>query len=190
MCTEALERGREQLRNDVVSSGAEKDYYPPLSSAFVHFNKQIAAHMAFQCLAHNRPYRMAERYIEQAPENVIWKNLSLNPYEARIRMGVSYTLTAGLIVLWTFPVAFIGALSSVSTLTEISWLSWLGFLDREGFGYTLLRGVVSGILPPLLLALLMELLPAILRRESCPNKAARDDAHGVSRDLHIPGYPE
>ena len=165
LCTEALERGREQLRNDVISSGADKDYYPPLSSAFVHFSKQIAAHMAFQCLAHNRPYRMAERYIEQAPENVIWRNLSLNPYEARIRMGVSYALTGGLIVLWTFPVAFIGALSSVSTLTAISWLSWLDFLERPGFGYALLRGVVSGILPPLLLALLMELLPAILRRE-------------------------
>lgn len=166
-CTEALERGREQLRNDVISSGAEQDYYPPLSSAFVHFNKQIAAHMAFQCLAHNRPYRMAERYIEQAPENVIWKNLSLNPYEGRIRMAVSYAVTAGLVVLWTFPVAFIGALSSISTITtEFTWLSWLDFLERPGFGYTLLRGVISGILPPILLALLMLLLPTILRRES------------------------
>lgn len=167
MCTEALERGREQLRNDVISAGADKDYYPPLSSAFVHFNKQIAAHMAFQCLAHNRPYRMAERYIEQAPENVIWKNLSLNPYEARIRMAVSYAITGGLIVVWTFPVAFIGALSSINKLVDTyPWLSWLDFLERDGFGYTLLRGVVSGILPPVLLALLMLLLPAILRRES------------------------
>lgn len=165
LCSEALERGRQQLRNDVISSGAEEDYYPPLSSAFIHFNKQIAAHMAYQCLTHNRPYRMAERYIEQAPENVIWKNLSLNPYEARVRMAVSYAATAGLIILWTFPVAFIGVLSSVSTLTAVSWLSWLDFLDRPGFGYTLLRGVVSGILPPVLLALLMELLPTILRRK-------------------------
>lgn len=167
LCTEALERGREQLRNDVISSGAEQDYYPPLSSAFVHFNKQIAAHMAFQCLAHNRPYRMAERYIEQAPENVIWKNLSINPYEARIRMAASYAMTAGLIILWTFPVAFIGALSSVTTLTNTyTWLSWLDFLENDGFGYTLLRGVVTGVLPPVLLALLMLLLPTILRRES------------------------
>lgn len=166
MCTEALERGREQLRNDVISSGADQDYYPPLSSAFVHFNKQIAAHMAFQCLAHNRPYRMAERYIEQAPENVIWKNLSLNPYEARIRLAISYAITAGLVALWTFPVAFIGALSSISTINGVEWLAWLDFLNRDGFGYTLLRGVVSGILPPVLLALLMLLLPAILRRES------------------------
>lgn len=167
LCTEALTKGREQLKEDVNSVGAEQDYYPPLSSAFVHFNKQMAAHMAMQCLAHNRPYRMAERYIEQAPQNVVWKNLSLNPYEARFRMAASYAITAGMIVVWTFPVAFISALSSINGLINAyPWLSWLNFLERDGFGYTLLRGVVSGVLPPVLLALLMMGLPVILRRES------------------------
>lgn len=62
--------------------------------------------------------------------------------------------------------AFIGALSSINTLTNTySWLSWLDFLEREGFGYTVLRGVITGVLPPVLLALLNLLLPAILRRE-------------------------
>lgn len=54
-CNEGLKKGREQLDKDVNSPGTEEDYYPPLSSAFVHFEKQIAAHMAMQCLAHNRP---------------------------------------------------------------------------------------------------------------------------------------
>jgi hypothetical protein len=167
LCTEALEKGRQQLQNDVNSEGAEQDYYPPLSSAFVHFHKQIAAHMAYQCLAHNRPYRMAERYIEQSPQNVIWRNLSLNPYEALIRQAASYAITGGLIVLWTFPVAFISALSSITGLiSSYPWLDWLDFLNRPGFGYTLLKGVVSGVLPPVLLAVLMMVLPVILRRKS------------------------
>jgi hypothetical protein len=51
-------------------------------------------------------YRMADRYIEQAPENVIWKNMSLNPYEATIRKAISYAITVGMIVLWTFPGQF------------------------------------------------------------------------------------
>lgn len=33
--------------------------YPPLNSAFVTFNKQIAAHLAVQVLAHHDPYRMS-----------------------------------------------------------------------------------------------------------------------------------
>jgi len=164
LCTQALESGREQLQSDVNSVGAEKDYYPPLSSAFVHFNHQIAAHMAFQCLPHNRPYRMADRYIEQAPQNVVWGNLSLNPYESKIRMAASYAITAGMILVWAIPVAFISALSSITGLiSTYPWLNWLDFLERPGFGYTLLKGVVSGVLPPVLLALIMMVLPVILR---------------------------
>jgi hypothetical protein len=46
---------------------------------------------------------MAERYIEQSPENVVWRNLSLNAYEASIRRAASIAITVGLIILWTFP---------------------------------------------------------------------------------------
>jgi len=183
LCTQALESGREQLQSDVNSVGAEKDYYPPLSSAFVHFNHQIAAHMAFQCLPHNRPYRMAERYIEQAPQNVVWRNLSLNPYESKIRMAASYAITAGMILVWAIPVAFISALSSITGLiSTYPWLDWLDFLERPGFGYTLLKGVVSGVLPPVLLALIMMVLPVILRRKS-PLHSCTDD-----RTVHATGH--
>jgi hypothetical protein len=183
LCTQALESGREQLQSDVNSVGAEKDYYPPLSSAFVHFNYQIAAHMAFQCLPHNRPYRMAERYIEQAPQNVIWRNLSLNPYESKIRMAASYAITAGMILVWAIPVSFISALSSITGLiSTYPWLDWLDFLERPGFGYTLLKGVVSGVLPPILLALIMMVLPVILRRKSTPYSCANVRIMPATRD--------
>lgn len=54
-CTAELARSREQLQKDIESPGTEHDKYPPLNSAFIHFNQQIAAHMAVQCLAHNQP---------------------------------------------------------------------------------------------------------------------------------------
>ena len=58
--------------------------------------------------------------------------------------------------------AFIGVLSNVSTLTEkVHWLRWI---QGDSFGKHLLQGVISGVLPPVLLALLMMLLPAILRQ--------------------------
>jgi hypothetical protein len=54
-CSEGLEKSREQLRLDVESPGTKEDNYPPLNSAFIHFNQQIAAHMAVQCLPHHQP---------------------------------------------------------------------------------------------------------------------------------------
>jgi hypothetical protein len=79
--------------------------YPPANGAFILFNKQIAAHIAAQCLTHDEPYRMSTslKYIEVAPDDVIWDNLVLNPYERRIRGSFSWAATIGLIILWAIP---------------------------------------------------------------------------------------
>lgn len=54
-CAAALQEAREQLQRDVESPGTEDDMYPPLNSAFILFNQQIAAHMATQILIHHKP---------------------------------------------------------------------------------------------------------------------------------------
>ena len=79
--------------------------YPPANGAFILFNKQIAAHMAAQTLTHHEPYRMSGslKYIEVAPEDVIWNNLVMNPYERRVRLVFSWAATVGLIILWAIP---------------------------------------------------------------------------------------
>ena len=46
---------------------------------------------------------MSDKYINVAPDDVIWGNLGLNPYEKKIRLAFSYAATAGLIILWAFP---------------------------------------------------------------------------------------
>jgi len=75
----------------------DKQTYPPLNSAFILFNNQMAAHMAAQILTHHEPYRMGKRYIDVSPEDVVWDNLSMNPYEAQVRTLVSYGATAALV---------------------------------------------------------------------------------------------
>ncbi|KAH8116005.1 DUF221-domain-containing protein [Phellopilus nigrolimitatus] len=132
--------------------------YPPLNSAFVLFHNQAAAHMAAQVLTHHAPYCMSEKHINVAPGDVIWGNLGLNPYEKKVRLLVSYAATAGLIILWAFPVAFVGAVSNVATLcTTYSWLAWICTLPP------IVIGIIQGILPPVLLSVLMMLLPIVLR---------------------------
>jgi hypothetical protein len=79
--------------------------YPPANGAFILFNKQIAAHMAAQTLTHHEPYRMSEslKYVEVAPEDVIWDNLVMNPYERRVRLALSWAANIGLVIVWAIP---------------------------------------------------------------------------------------
>ena len=86
----------------VVFSGLK---YPPVDGAFILFNKQIAAHMAAQTLTHHEPYCMpySLKYVEATPEDVIWKNLTLNPYRRRLQVVLSWTVGIVLTIVWMFP---------------------------------------------------------------------------------------
>ncbi|KAG1745311.1 hypothetical protein EDB19DRAFT_1927258 [Suillus lakei] len=169
--TGLLAKGRQTLADEGLSvpedangdgkvdkNDRAKQTYPPLSSAFVTFNQQIAAHLAVNALTHHEPYCMADRYLEVSPPDVIWGNLGLNPYEKRIRMVISYSATAALIIFWAIPVAFVGIISNIEGLcVRESWLAWLCKLPSP------VIGIIQGILPPVLLAVLMMLLPIVLR---------------------------
>ncbi|KAJ4468911.1 hypothetical protein J3R30DRAFT_3385050 [Lentinula aciculospora] len=150
-----------QLQQDeesVDASPGADDTYPISNSAFITFRKQISAHLAGQSLIHHEPYRMSQRYIEVAPSDVIWSNLSLNPFEINVRIAISWAITIALIVFWAIPVAFIGSISNIqSVCTKEAWLSWLCNLP------SVVIGIIQGILPPVLLAVLMMLLPIVLR---------------------------
>lgn len=58
--------------------------FKPQGAAFIKFNSQIGAHMFQQCVAHDLPLRMGGRYVEVDPGDVIWGNLDINPYQAKV----------------------------------------------------------------------------------------------------------
>jgi hypothetical protein len=92
------------LLQDRAHVGIDMDEnYPLLNPAFILFNHQIRAHITAQITAHNQPCRMAEKYTEVASEDVIWENLGIDPYEARIRRAISYAATVALIIVWAIP---------------------------------------------------------------------------------------
>lgn len=163
-CTAILSEERAKLAKDIDTPGFSNEHYPARSSAFIHFNQQIAAHMARQCLTYQQPFRMNYRFIEQSPENVIWRNMSLNAYEVNLRTAISYAITGGLIFGWAPLTAIVGGLANITTLTE-KW-AWLSWLNGDSFGKKLLQGVFTGIVPPVLLALLTMIFPTILRHLS------------------------
>lgn len=147
-----------QLNLEIERDQRHPERYPLMNSAFVQFNEQIAAHMACQSVNHHVPKHMAPRVVEISPNDVIWDNMSLRWWERYLRTGFVVVLVGGLIVGWAVPVAFTGFLSQLDNLASfVSWLKWLEKIPKW------LKGLIQGVLPPVLLAGLMALLPVILR---------------------------
>ncbi|KNF06712.1 hypothetical protein PSTG_00028 [Puccinia striiformis f. sp. tritici PST-78] len=147
-----------KLTNQLEQARLKIDEHHPHNSAFIEFNEILAAQIFSQIVLYQKPLRMAKRYVDAAPQDIIWDNLNINPYDERVRNGISWVITLGLVVLWSFPVAFIGSLSNITSLcSTIHWLSWLCETHNH------LQDVIQGILPPVLLALIFLILPMLLR---------------------------
>jgi hypothetical protein len=147
-----------RLNLEIEMDQETPERYPIMNSAFVQFNQQVAAHMACQAVSHHVPQHMAPRHIEVSPNDVVWGNMKMQWWERYVRKGLIMVATGALVIGWAFPVAAIGLISQISYLTDtFSWLRWLGNLPDW------VRGLISGVLPPLLLGILMAVLPMILR---------------------------
>ncbi|KAA1079047.1 hypothetical protein PGT21_031634 [Puccinia graminis f. sp. tritici] len=132
--------------------------YQPINAAFIEFNNLVAAHLFAQSLAHHTPLKMHGKWLDVASEDVIWSNLSMDPLQQRIRGLISWAITIALIVFWAVPVAFVGMISNVSSLcSKVFFMAWLCKLPPP------VPGIIQGILPPVLLAVLFILLPIFLR---------------------------
>ncbi|KAL5360686.1 hypothetical protein BJX96DRAFT_175533 [Aspergillus floccosus] len=155
----------DHCRKEVARLNLEIEYdqqhpekFPLMNSAFIQFNHQVAAHMACQAVSHHVPKQMAPRIVEISPDDVIWDNMSIRWWERYLRTFGVLTLVSAMVVGWAFPVAFTGLLSQLSYLEDaFTWLSWISKLP-EWF-----ISAIQGILPALFLAILMALLPLILR---------------------------
>ncbi|RDB24859.1 Uncharacterized protein RSN1 [Hypsizygus marmoreus] len=129
-----------------------------LGSAFIRCNLQMGAHVLAQCVSYHEPLRMYDKWMEANPKDIVWKNLDDGALEMRSRYVTSWLATIGLIISWAFPVAFIGTLSNLDDLcVKVHWLKWVCNAPSP------IPGIIQGILPPVLLAILFSLLPFILR---------------------------
>jgi hypothetical protein len=147
-----------RLNLEIEIDQQHPERFPLMNSAFVQFNHQVAAHMACQAVSHHLPKQMAPRVVEISPDDVIWDNMSIKWWERYLRTFGIITLVCAMVVGWAFPVAFTGLLSQLSYLEgAFTWLAWLGKLPDWFIS------AVQGILPALCLAILMALLPLILR---------------------------
>ncbi|WWD05285.1 hypothetical protein V865_003358 [Kwoniella europaea PYCC6329] len=135
------------------------DDLPQGNTVFIRFASQHEAHAFARLVAEtDKSNKLMEAGVEVVPEDVEWSNISMNPYQRKIRKIISWALTIGLIIVWAIPVAFVGIVSNIDALCQNT--AWLAWICNNG---PVVKGIVKGVLPPVLLAVLFMLLPIVLR---------------------------
>ena len=101
---------------------------------------------------------MTPRYIETAPEDVVWGNMQLVWWQRLVRIYSINAAIGAFIVFYAIPTAFVGSISNITYLTNL--LPWLNFIYKLP---SQLLGVITGLLPSVMLTLWLAILPFILR---------------------------
>ena len=113
------------------------------NSAFIQFDRQMAAHMACSLVSHSKAGRMAPRFLEVAPHEVVWANMDVTSLGRLIRTCIALVLFVAILLLWAIPTTILGSLSQLASLSySVGWLSWL----RNWPSWIL--GLISGKLVP------------------------------------------
>ncbi|QPG94918.1 hypothetical protein C2857_007302 [Epichloe festucae Fl1] len=153
-CRQELAR----LNLEIEEDQKHPERFPLMTSAFIQFNNQIAAHMACQSVVHHLPKQMAPRLNEISPRDVEWGNMAINWWQQWLRTFIVVTVVIAMIILWGIPVTWSAAFGQADNLIHNN--GWLHGL----FNNKALRNIVkaiSGVLPAVLLAILFVLVPII-----------------------------
>lgn len=158
---DTIERLRKDLKEvDELVYSLQKKYrkLPPKNSIFVEFEDQYSAQLAFQSVVHHNPLRMTPVFTGFEPADIDWGNMRLFWWEKIVRTAIAVAIICVLIIFWAIPVAFVGVISNITYLTEkLPWLGWINDLPSWMLGF------ITGLLPTVLLALLMAILPMFIR---------------------------
>ncbi|KAK0712154.1 hypothetical protein B0T21DRAFT_352401 [Apiosordaria backusii] len=156
---------------EAVQAKYRSGAYKNVPGVFIEFTSQKAAESAAQMLAHHQGLHMSNRIVGIRPSEVIWKSLNVPWWQIVIRRYAVYAFIAALIIFWAIPVGVVGAISNINYLAKQSWLRWLNDIPQ------VILGVVTGLLPSVALAILMSLVPIVMRL--CAKLAGEPSISGV-----------
>ncbi|KTW29166.1 hypothetical protein T552_01123 [Pneumocystis carinii B80] len=147
-----------KLNPEILEQQKHPEKFKQMNSVFIQFNEQISAHLACQNILHHNALHMTPKYLHISPRDIIWDNLQLKWWDRLIRAIIVVICIASLVIFFAFPVAFVGSLSNVISLSKkFSWLEFLGDLSKS------VTGLITGLLPSVLLAIIMASVPIIMR---------------------------
>jgi calcium permeable stress-gated cation channel len=159
---DTIEWCREELRRLIpLVDAAQADYRAgknkTIPSVFVEFYLQSEAEAAFQVLTHHQALHMTPKFIGIRPSEVIWKSLRIPWWQKSVRRFAVLAFITALIIFWAIPVSFVATISQVKYLKTLSFLTWLDKVPP------VIMGLITGLLPSVALAILMSLVPIIMR---------------------------
>ncbi|THC87228.1 hypothetical protein EYZ11_013326 [Aspergillus tanneri] len=155
--TDTIDYCRAEIRRLTDDIRAQQKRNLPSNSAFIQFNRPVAAHMACQLVGYGRPQQLIPRLV-WTPDDVIWGNLPIGWWGLSVRQVCCATAMMAILVVGAVLVAWTGFLSQLSYLAgAFPWLAWIDTLP------TWFISTAQGLLPGVCLALLMALLPMLLR---------------------------
>ncbi|CAJ2509331.1 Uu.00g143570.m01.CDS01 [Anthostomella pinea] len=130
-----------------------------VGAAFVEFSSQGAAQRAYQQALHgSKKKAWKPRYIDVQPDEIIWKNLKESYLTRKIKLTVAAILVTLTILFWTPITAFVGALTNINYLTQ--QVPFLSFITKIP---SVILGVVTGLLPTIILSVCVILFPILCR---------------------------
>ena len=104
----------------------DEDLFKKQNSAFIQFDRQMAAHMACSLVSHTKAGQMSPRYLEIAPHEIIWQNMNVTSSGRLIRTCIALILFVAMLFLWGVPTTILASVSQLGSLrSSVSWLSWL-----------------------------------------------------------------
>ncbi|KAJ0115411.1 phosphate metabolism protein 7 [Diaporthe amygdali] len=128
-----------------------------IPAVFIEFKSQAEAETAYQVLAHHTGLTMSPSYIGITPKDVVWSSLSVSWWQKLVRRYAVLAFITVMIIFWAIPVGVVGIISNIQYLETLSFLTWLKDIPD------IIMGVVTGLLPSVALAILMSLVPIVMR---------------------------
>ncbi|KAL6153207.1 hypothetical protein ACJQWK_11673 [Exserohilum turcicum] len=167
---------REELRKTGEKMQAyrtKRDEFPLLRSAFITFSSPIAAQIVCQTVIHTNSGYMTPRTLPLSVDDVIWSNINISWSNRTVRTVLSNVLIGVTATACVVPVALAGLLSQIIYMSQaVSWLGWISELPES------LLGLLQGVLPPILVAILMKtfvtVLDYLVRKQGIPIRSHVD----------------
>ncbi|KAL6942642.1 hypothetical protein ACO0QE_003826 [Hanseniaspora vineae] len=148
-----------KIDEEVKELQSKHDEAKPWNSVYVEFESQYQAQMAYQSIPHSHALRLNPIYIGIEPNDIVWFNMRMFWWERLGRKTGATAAIVALVILWAFPVAFVGMVSNVTYLTKnLKWLRWINNMPKP------LLGIITSLAPTVALAVLMSLLPIFIRK--------------------------
>jgi hypothetical protein len=163
---DTIEYGRSHLAELLPKITQEQDKHwngqgDLVGAVFLEFATQRHAQDAWQMMQSRKTKpnsKLQARQLGVLPQEVVWGNLRIKPAEHLVRWAAATGFISVMIIFFAVPVAFVGLISNINYLAgRFSWLEWILSIPK------VILGVVTGLLPTVMLAILMALVPIVCR---------------------------